>query len=268
MSSDLTLCLNCILFTLEGKKVCENKYVQIFLFWLANLVKFAELKDGDMVRIFADLPTKKYLEDETPFLLFIEKLPCRLQVVGIPTPKTALEGMMWKYHFAEYSQDVYMYCDIDCISFGPIHALANAVKENTIAVHCEGDSQHDNYGGALTKEELDAVNGLTGFSAGKFLIRGKELQKAFFSFIINLQTNWNGGSLYTVEQPFFNKAVYSLNRNSIDFDLLNEKNVSCDGVDFVRGTTLLVDFAGEPANGDFHLKKILDLFLLFYTELV
>ncbi len=263
-----TLCLNCIVFTLEGKEVSQNKYLQIFLFWLANLLKFADLKKDDFVRVLMDEPTKTYLENKTPFFMLMEKLPCKLQVLGIPQPKTALEGMMWKYYFLDYSQDVYMYCDIDCMTFGHIHKIADAVKENTIAVHCEGQLVHENYGSALSEEELKAVNEFAGFSAGKFLIRGKELQKQIFSRVQYLQKSWNGKSLYTVEQPFFNKVMLYLDVNSIDYTLLTEKNISNDGIDLVRGSTILVDFAGEPANGEFHLKKILDLFLLFYTDLI
>jgi hypothetical protein len=263
-----TLCLNCIVFTLEGKKVSENKYIQIFLLWLANLIKFAELKEGDLVRVFIDEPTKKYLENESPFFMLMQKLPCKLQVLGIPTPRTALEGMMWKYYFVDYSQDVYMYCDIDCMTFGPIHRLVDAVKENTIAVHCEGCLDQHDYGAAFSSAELEAVKGMVGFSAGKFLMRGKELQQRIFSNVQSLQNGWTGKSLYTVEQPFFNKAIYRLEEKFVDFDLLTEKNISKDGHGLDTEFTILVDFAGEPCNGDLHFKKILDIFLLFYTDLV
>jgi hypothetical protein len=268
MSGELSLCLNCIVFTLEGKKVSENKYVQIFLFWLANLVKFAELKECDFVRVFMDTTTKTYLETKTPFFMLMEKLPCKLQVLGIPTPKTALEGMMWKYYFIDYSQDVYMYCDIDCMTFGPIHKIVDVIKENTIAVHCEGYLDQHDYGAAFSSAELEAAKGMVGFSAGKFLVRGKELQQRIFSNVQSLQKRWTGKSLYTVEQPFFNKAIYGLQEDYLDFDLLTEKNISKDGIDLIRGSTILVDFAGEPGDGDFHFKKILDLFLLFYSDLV
>ena len=30
-----TICVDCVLFTLNGKNVNENKYVQIFYYWLS-----------------------------------------------------------------------------------------------------------------------------------------------------------------------------------------------------------------------------------------
>ena len=268
MSSDLSLCLNCIVFTLEGKEVSQNKYLQIFLLWLANLIKFAELKEGDFVRVFMDGATKQYLENETSFFMLMKGLPCKLQVLGIPRPKSSLEGMMWKYYFIDYEQDVYMYCDIDCMTFGPIHMIVDSVKDSTIAVHCEGYLKNTDYGGAFSEEELEAVKDMVGFSAGKFLARGKELlQKLCFS-VQGLEKGWSGKSLYTVEQPFFNRAIYSLNDNLVDFDLLNEKNVCKDGIDLDTENTVLVDFAGVPGDGDFHLKKIMDHFVLYYADLI
>jgi hypothetical protein len=261
----MSLCLNCIVFTLEGKEVSKNKYVDIFLLWLANLIKFGELKRDDFIRCFIDDVTKKYLEDETIFFMLMQKLPCKLQILGIPRPKTALEGMMWKYYFVNYTQDIYMYCDIDCMTIGPIHSLVGSIHDDTIAVHCEGPIEDANYGAAFSKEQLEALKGLTGFSAGKFIVRGKNTLESLFKLVNSLQLGWIGDSFYTVEQPFFNRAIYHSNQSSINFDLLNGDTISVNGNNYKKGKTILMDFMGEPGNGDFHYKKISEIFILFYS---
>jgi hypothetical protein len=154
------------------------------------------------------------------------------------------------------------------MTVGPIHKIVDSVKDGTIAVHCEGYLKNTDYGGAFSEKELEAVENMIGFSAGKFLARGREMLQKLFLTIQMLEKGWTGKPLYTVEQPFFNRAIYSLQEELVNLDLLTEKNVCKDGVDLDTENTVLVDFAGVPGDGDFHFKKILDLFVLYYADLI
>ena len=116
------------------------------------------------------------------------------------------------------------------------------------------------YGADLPLEELKEDMG--GFSAGKFIVYGKELRDKLFK---NIQKFCRPDKIYyTVEQPFFNRAI--LYTENIDADLLQGPLVSLNRRGYNKDFTILFDCAGEPGNGEAHYIKIHDVFCLLNCD--
>ena len=103
---------------------------------------------------------------------------------------------------------------------------------------------------------------MPGFSAGKFIITGKEQRNSFFQIIQGLCDY--STKFYTVEQPFFNLAIYNLPRDtiSIDVNTLTE-HVSFNGHDYSKTKTIFNDMAGNVGDGKTHATKIMTALALY-----
>jgi hypothetical protein len=260
-----SVCISCLVYTLKDSEVKDNMYLDIFYIWLGKLIQSGGLTSSDILQVTIDSRTCKYLETNDNILsILLEKLPCSFTIVEIPPPANSLEGMMNKYALTEYTQDVYIYCDIDILISSPIHTFLAELNDNTIYFCKESSLSHRNYSEGFT-ESIDKLNNLPGFSAGKFAIVGRELRDYFFKSIHDLcdySTNF-----YTVEQPFFNKAVYMIPRDkiSVDINLLTEY-VSFNGNNYKKGKTIFNDMAGDVADGRAHATKIMNAIALFLAE--
>jgi len=177
------------------------------------------------------------------------------------------QGMMMKYTKVEYDQDIYMYCDIDILILQSLHTLTDTMIHNTIYVHPENrDISNSYYGASFSKEELEALPKHTpGLSAGKFFIYGKGLYSELMDSIHSICSK-NSQSLYTVEQPFYNKAVYTLEKSwyDINTELLDNAFNKPD----VRYKKVFIDSAGGPGDGEIHLYKIMRLYILIQSNIL
>ena len=127
--------------------------------------------------------------------------------------------------------------------------------------------ESDNYNAAFTVNELIMFQPTDpGISAGKFIITSKALRDRLFFKIHEICAQHTGSEFYTVEQPFFNKACKLLSSEDglINSELLVEPLVSMNGYEYKKGTTVFLDFAGEPGNGDMHQDKMLDAYYLLH----
>ena len=258
-----TIALNCLVYTLKHKDVKDNLYLNIFHIWLGKVIQNGGLTENDILKISIDTRTLEYYNNfNTPLPLLLEKLQCPYEFIAVEPPSNSLEGMMNKYLFTEYTQDVWVYSDIDILITSPFSKMVNETKENT-AYFCREDYFSDDNHGEGFNKNVDAA--LPGFSAGKFVIRGRLLRDSFFNII---QNSCDYSSKYqTVEQPIFNYAIYSLPRDkvSIDIDLLT-KHVSFNGdkKNYNKDITIFNDMAGDVANGESHVKRILDTISLSF----
>jgi hypothetical protein len=179
------------------------------------------------------------------------------------------QGMMMKYTKVEYEQDVYMYCDIDILILQSLHTLTDTMIHNTIYVHSENpDIRNPDYGASFSKEELDALPKHTqGLSSGKFFIFGKGLYSDLMDSV-NYICYKNTQSLYTVDQPFYNKAVYTLEKSWYDINTeLLDNRVSFNGAN-VTDKTVFLDLAGIPGDGELHLHKIMRMYILIQSKVL
>ena len=258
-----SICISCVVYTLEGRSPEENQYIHMFLLWFSQLIKSGGLQENDIVYIYMDTYTNEYLNNTIFSMLKI--IPFKIFI--IPQPKTHLEGMMWKYNYNDYSQDIFMYCDIDIYIMKSLHNITNTMKENTIYLCHEGSMEDDNYGADIPNEKVNKKN-ILGFSAGKFIIYGKEICNNFFNIIHNLcryDTNY-----YTVEQPFFNHAIlYISNIPNIQVDIqLLKSIVSFNFHNFQKESTVFLDLAGEPGKGPVHLTKMVQFISLLNCNIL
>ena len=263
----MSLCLDCVLFTLKGKPVKDNKYVQIFIMWLSICWKNAGLDQNDVLHIKMDSDTFEYLKDFPMFVAIHSKNTCPVKILLCPPPTTIQEGMMMKYIQINYEQDIYMYCDIDVLIVKPLRLLIQNIKPETIYVHTEGSLTNPNYSSCFTEEEISKITeNLPGFSAGKFIIYGKNLYRDLLNLILRVCYE-NSKIHYTVEQPFFNKGIYGLNTNlyNIDQTVLTLNTVSPNCNFYSKNTTVLLDAMGEPGNGELHYDKILNFYILIQS---
>jgi hypothetical protein len=265
---DMSLCLNCVCFTIKGKDVKENKYIQIFNMWLSQLMVCGGLGSNDAIHFYTDNETLQYLTSTYSHNYIVNRLPCKFKPYIYPSPETLLDGIMTRYDFRPYEQDIYMYCDIDIFILKSLHLLTNDLQQNTIYVHSEGKLSDPNYGAAFSKDEMEKFpTNMHGFSAGKFIINGKSIHKLFFETIINLRKIIKG-TFYTVEQPYFNKAVYMFLNNkicTIETELIKSPIISINGRTMNK-ETILLDAMGIPGDGSFHFDKLLQFYIFLHSE--
>ena len=260
-----SICLNCLVYTLKDKEVKDNMYLSIFYIWLGKVIQSGGLTSNDALKITIDSRTLDFLNNNvSPLPILLDKLPCSFEFVTVDPPSNSLEGMMNKYIFTEYSQDAYIYCDIDILISNSFHTMVENTKDNT-AYFCKEDYiSDDNHGEGFNHEIAD--KSLPGFSAGKFCIVGKEARDTLFD-IIHSFCDYST-KFYTVEQPFFNKAIYHLPRGkmSVDIDLLT-KYVSFNGHKdtYNKELTIFNDMAGDVGQGDSHVKRIMDTLSLYFV---
>jgi hypothetical protein len=258
-----TIALNCLVYTLKDKHVKDNLYLSIFHIWLARVIKFGGLTSSDSLKITIDARTFDYYENaKTPLTILLENLQCPFEFVLFDPPTTSLEGMMNKYIFTEYTQDVWIYSDIDILISNPFSIMVEQTQENTAYFCIEDLFSDDNHGEGYN---MEADKNLPGFSAGKFVINGRLLRDSFFNIIHN-SCDYSK-VLRTVEQPIFNYAAYCLSRDtfSVNIDLLT-KHVAFNGntQTYSKDITIFNDMAGDVANGESHVKRIMNMISLYF----
>ena len=136
--------------------------------------------------------------------------------------------------------------------------MTDKMTANTLYVCGEGNLRDVYY-----SEGFSVLEDLVGFSAGKFAIYGKALLEAFFKRVheyCEYSTKY-----ITVEQPYFNRAVYEITGSqTVDTKLLTY-HVCFNGSSYydTDAITIFYDLAGNAGNGITHLKKIMDILCLF-----
>jgi hypothetical protein len=256
-----SICLSVVVFTLKDVDPAKNQYIQMLLLWLSQLFAARGLDVGDRLHITMDQITLQYLLHNTIFATLVQRAPFSLQIYQVPQPATLREGMLHKYRWFDYKEDIFMYCDIDILVLRSLHELVSKAEEGFVA-HAEGDLSHLNYGAAWKDEPVP--EDYPGLSAGKFWCAEKDIVKQVFTSIQQL-ANEDTNLYYTIEQPLFNRAVWEL-RNEIPIVCIDlappDLVLSPEGYDPEH--TILLDLAGEPGNGKLHYEMMFDAFCLLH----
>ena len=261
-----SICVDCVLFTLKDADVFENKYVSIFFIWLSVLCKTADLDEHDLLNIKVDARTEEYLSKDLVFTKLLESTKFQKQVTVFPPPLTLKEGTMMRYGYIEFKQDIYMYCDIDILVLKSLHIFSETMIPDSIYLHAEGLLTNSNYGADFTKEELSSfIQDSVGFSSGKFFIYGKDLYKEFTFLVENNCAKSSNKYYYTLDQPYFNKAVYMLNREkcNVNYDMFNPKTIPTHLEHYSYPTAFFIGGMGEPGDGSLHLQKLIRYYIMF-----
>ena len=256
-----SICLTCLLYTLKDKPVEDNSYVDILCVWLSKIIQSGGLTENDIIYAIIDSRTCEYLENNPHVLsLLIPELPCSFTIISVDPPTTILEGMMYRFINIDYTQDIYIYCDIDILISNSLHTLTEKLQDNTIYICSEGQLYNNNYSEGFSDTIEDKT--LPGFSSGKFIILGKELRNSLFN-TVNGVCNYSTDYM-TKDQPFFNRAIYMIPQDkvSVDINVLTE-HVSFNGHEYNKEKTIFNDMAGLVANGKYHATKIMNALALY-----
>ena len=233
-----------ILYSLED--ATKNKYINMFLLLKHTLqTTFTYDPKVDSYYLLCDADTQKVLENQ--------KGTRDLNYLTIPKPTTHLEGMLWKYKLQSLldieGKDC-MYLDVDMLSVRPLRFFPQ--KDRLYALP-EGNPSNENYCGSF---ELDAQYG---FSAGWFVFNFGSTVRAIFDKVLKLADECKD-KFYTVEQPFFNKAIEKTGTY-----ICRPSIVSFNGNNYLDECRF-ISYAGEPGNAEFHWNKGFQLYMrLFRT---
>lgn len=267
------------LYTLKNKEAVNNKYINMFLIWLYHIIKYAKLKEKDHIIALVDIKTYEEIKDLI-VLKFLASKTRNLSLIKYnDIPSTHKEGMMKKYHMESIINTThiknldpyYLYLDIDVLVVNDIRLLINKEINNdkpTIYLRNELRSFLDSmyFGELATDEDKNLLidNNLTklpGFSAGIFGWTYNKAIKLFFDYIIDCSNKINK-DFYTVEQPFFNAAIfnYYIKENKyFNFVVLDSKLIVENLKSFeMSEETVLINFCGEPGNDTNHMYKLLN----------
>jgi len=262
-----SVCLRAILFTPVGKSVHDNKYIDVFLLWLSQLIKSADLQSTDALELLIDIPTYDKLQ-QSSFSQLRTGLRCQTKYFKLPQPDTLTAGCMWKYLALEYTQDIFFYCDIDILVTKPIRCLTDFMNPDTVYAHPEGFLHEpvvgSNFACDFPKETLESLpKDSPGYSAGKFLIYGKELRNRLFSYIQTLHSL--GPKNYPMlEQPFYNRALYDLESTiTLNKTILSKQVVCSNNRNYTKEHVVLFDCCGMPGDDVAHAHKLICAISLF-----
>ena len=252
-----SLFLSCVLFTLADKPCSENKYIPIFNMWLSKLIQNGGLSKEDMLVISIDQRTIEHIKN-TPGCLgtLLSKLQCPYSFKIFPAPATLMEGMRIRYHPQQYEKDVYMYLDIDVLVMKSLKMIANQTEPDKIYACAEGKLNDPNYGAdmpAMVNQHYIELGGVgLGFTSGIFIITSPTFQDALFHRVAKY---YRDAGYYSLDQPFFNRAVHELPHNAS----LLYKHVSFNGHGYSKDDCVLLNCGGDVANGPIHYDKIVDV---------
>ena len=166
---------------------------------------------------------------------------------------------MAKYVFKEYTQDIFMYCDIDVLIRKPPRELFQGIGENTLLLHAEGNMADSNYNMVFPKDWIEREGARhVAFSAGKFALRGATLYKELFTAVTEIAKTVPIETFYTCDQCVFNYAVYCMSRDkcTLNLDIFKYPAICVNGHGEQPDKVFLLDLMGDPGNGTLHFDKI------------
>jgi hypothetical protein len=276
------------LFTLENKNVKDNKYIDMYYIWLNNIIKYGKLQDTDYCITLVDNVTFKAISENKLLQLILSEFKNNYIIV-YDQPKTIKEGIMKRYDIDELLKITknieelnpqYIHLDIDVLVVNNIRKLFinnNNLNKTTINLTADNRWEFLNgmfYGELASKEDIEIIKSINikipGFSAGIFGWSNSIGIKEYFNFIKNKAINTNK-EFYTVEQPFFNAAIFNyffkepgmfyfniLDKNKIKMNIFPDKNIILDESNEI----VLIDFCGEPGDDTFHWNKMFTQLIL------
>jgi hypothetical protein len=247
-----TLFLNCVLFTLKDTPVSENKYVQIFNIWISKLIQNGGLTKDDFLLISIDERTMEHIKKSPGCLgALISKLQCPYAFKIFPAPDTILDGMKIRYTVHEFTHDAYMYMDIDVLVMKSLKTLP--LEPGNLYVMAEGSLADPNYGADMSSKAG------VGYTSAIMIFTAPSIQKFLFE---SVQRFYKDMGYYTIDQPFFNKAVYMMMHDSS-----LTKYVSYNGQSYSKGDTVFLNCGGDVGDGLKHKDKIDDVICMINVGL-
>ncbi len=270
------------LFTLKGKDVKLNRYVDMFYIWVYNIIKYGKLAENDYCITFMDNITFEHIKTSNMFNWIISKIK-NFRVILYHQPDTIKQGILQRYYIDDILKvtdsislhnPYYLHLDIDVLVINDIRKLFEKNLDNnktTIYLKSEDLMIDSNYYGELITEEERTIlkeKGLLnmpGFSAGIYAWKNSKDIRKYFEFIL-YKANNTEKTLYTVEQPFFNAAIFNYlfkKQGIFNFFILDDELTGHNRYyNQVSDKAVLLNFCGIPGDDSFHWDKILTNLLL------
>lgn len=268
------------LFTLKDKPVASNKFIDMYIVWLVFILKYAKLGKEDICITFIDEETLNYMlsvshQKKSLLKLIMTHIP-NLKFIRYPQPTSIKEGMIQRYNVeyiikhgpSEETNPYYLYLDVDVLVFQDIRKLflnVSKLSDKTLLfLRSESTIEMPQYyGEIMTEEERLFLQTLSrpvpGFSSGIFGWNNNIHIREFMFHVIHHSLN-NSNNYYTIDQPFFNGAVFNylfrdirkMRMCIIHPNLIAHNELST----FLNTTYVLGNYCGEPGNEAFHWEKI------------
>jgi hypothetical protein len=244
-----TLFLNCVLFTLADQEVAENKYIPIFCTWLSKLIQNGGLGRDDFLLISIDERTIQHLKTNAGILgTLLSYLKCPYAFKIFPAPATLLDGMKIRYTAHDFKQDAYMYLDIDILVMKPLRLIVDQTENAKLYICTEGTLRDPNYGADMSSTDDP------GYTSAVFMVTAPWVMEVLCRRVGEL---YEDKGYYTLDQPFYNRAVYMMPRDS-----RITKYVSYNGHNYSKDDTVLLNCGGEPGRDKIHYDKIHEILCL------
>ena len=271
------------LFTLKGKECSKNKYIDMYFIWLLYIIKYANLQQNDKCITLVDNITYNYIKLNPLFLLLIGRIN-NFNIIEYEQPDSIKQGMLERFkinnilNLTNIHSAYYLYIDIDVLI---VNNIRNIFKQNsindtaTLFLKPEEHILGGNYYGELASEDDKQQISIRcptmpGFTSGIFGWTSNSTNITdFFNFIIKT-ANESDKELYTIDQPFFNAAVFHYMFKKIGIFKFNILSPNIVGHNIfttqAQSDTVLLNFCGIPGNDRFHWDKILTQLCLSLLE--
>jgi hypothetical protein len=184
----------------------------------------------------------------------------RFRIHVIPTLRDVYDGMRYKYLLPDLfdctNKDfTYIDCDMLCVRDYTI-----VIPTDSFLVYNEGLIENTDYSGS--DNFMTVSPGQKGLTAGFFMFNyGPHVATTFRRTLASMECE---ARFYTLDQPHFNKALYS---EGTQIHFLPDEFVS-DNMHSSLETCKFVNFCGDPGNGETHFRKMFDVFTTGFHTLV
>lgn len=267
------------LFTLDGCNEKTNKYIDMYYVWLLYIIKYAKLNDSDYCITLIDNVTFSYIKTNPIFTILSKKFT-NFKIVVYNQPKNIKDGILQRYYINDIlgctkieESSYFIHLDIDVLVINNIrNMLKNEINDNITTIYLKPEEHmlNNNYYGELASDTdkliiMNKCPNIPGFSAGIFAWKNSKNIREFFEFILE-KAKETEKKLYTVEQPFFNAAIFNYffkKTGVFRFHILSENMVGHNIFSInANSETVLLNFCGIPGDDLFHWNKILSQMII------
>ena len=184
----------------------------------------------------------------------------RFRIIVVPAPRDGYDGMRYRYILPEIFDCTgkdFTYIDCDMLF---VRDYTIIIPTDSFLVYNEGMIENTDYSGSDTFMTISP--GQKGLTSGFFMFNyGSKVAATFQRILASMDCT---ARFYTLDQPHFNKALYS---DDVQIEFLPDTFL-CDNMHSALDTCKFVNFCGDPGNGEAHFRKMFDIFTTGFHSLL